>query len=216
MQRPRLVAVSKFHSAELVKAAYATGHRHFGENYVQELVEKSQALDSDIHWHFIGHLQSNKAKTLVQGCKNLAVVESVDSAKLANKLNTAVASVDRPPLAVFIQVNTSGEASKSGVEPGEEVALAQHIEGNCKALKVKGLMTIGMPDYTCRPENMECLKKCRQQVAAALQVPEDSLELSMGMSGDFEAAILMGSTNVRVGSSIFGPRPQKATEAASQ
>ena len=113
-----------------------------------------------------------------------------------------------------LQVNTSGEESKSGVEPGEAaVELARHIASDaCPNLKLSGLMTIGMPDYTSRPENFECLAKCRAEVAAALSVPEEELDLSMGMSGDFEAAIAAGSDSVRVGSSIFGAREYKASK----
>lgn len=203
----RLVAVSKTKPASAVQEGYDAGHRDFGENYVQELLDKAPVLPSDIRWHFIGHLQSNKAKALIEGVPSLAMVETVDSEKLANKLDAAVAASGRPPLTVFVQVNTSGEESKYGVEPGAEcVSLARHIAANCPHLKVAGLMTIGMPDYTSRPENFACLAQCRKEVAEALAVSEDDLELSMGMSGDFEAAIEMGSTNVRVGSTIFGAR----------
>jgi PLP dependent protein len=112
-----------------------------------------------------------------------------------------------PPLRVFVQVNTSGEESKYGLEPGAPVVeLARYVRDACPRLQLAGLMTIGMPDYSSRPENFECLARCRGEVAAALGVPEASLELSMGMSGDFEQAIEMGSTNVRVGSTIFGAR----------
>eukprot|EP00668_Euglena_longa_P045599 GGOE01061272.1.p1 GENE.GGOE01061272.1~~GGOE01061272.1.p1 ORF type:complete len:252 (+),score=67.36 GGOE01061272.1:39-758(+) len=208
-QEPRLVAVSKLHGVDLVRACYDAGHRCFGENYVQELVDKSSSLPEDIQWHFIGHLQSNKAKQLVDGCKGLTTVETVDSDKLASKLSAAVQALGRAPLRVYIQVNTSGEETKSGVEPGEEVALAEYITKECPGLKFSGLMTIGMPDYTSRPENFQCLQQCRARAAERLGVPEGSLDLSMGMSGDFEAAIQMGSTNVRVGSTIFGARPKK-------
>eukprot|EP00995_Heteronema_vittatum_P002998 NODE_1444_length_968_cov_345.362350_g995_i0.p1 GENE.NODE_1444_length_968_cov_345.362350_g995_i0~~NODE_1444_length_968_cov_345.362350_g995_i0.p1 ORF type:complete len:251 (-),score=29.29 NODE_1444_length_968_cov_345.362350_g995_i0:122-874(-) len=209
---PRLVAVSKFKGADLVRAAYDAGQHVFGENYVQELLEKAAELQDakDLRWHFIGHLQSNKAKALVQGVTQLAVVETVDSAKLADKLEAAVAEMDRPPLGVFVQINTSGEPSKSGIEPGQEVELVRHILSSCPHLMFQGLMTIGMPDYTSRPENFVCLKECRTRLVEALGLQEEAVELSIGMSGDFEAAIAMGSTNVRVGSSIFGARPPPA------
>lgn len=203
----RLVAVSKTKPAEAVKEAYDAGHRTFGENYVQELLDKAPELPSDIQWHFIGHLQSNKVKALVEGVPNLAMVETVDSAKLADRLDRCVAAAGRAePLAVAVQVNTSGEESKYGVEPSEVVALAAHVAKSCPHLRLAGLMTIGMPDYSSRPENFECLSKCRDEAAAALGLSPGDLELSMGMSGDFEAAIAMGSTNVRVGSTIFGAR----------
>ncbi|EFN58933.1 hypothetical protein CHLNCDRAFT_48564 [Chlorella variabilis] len=209
---PRLVAVSKTKPAEAVREAYEAGHRVFGENYVQELADKAPLLPQDCAWHFIGHLQSNKVKALLEAVPNLALLETVDSAKLASKLDSTVASLGRPPLAVFVQVNTSGEESKYGVEPQDCLALARHIHEQCPHLRLAGLMTIGMPDYTSRPENFRCLADCRRAVCAALGLQEGDLELSMGMSGDFEAAIEMGSTNVRVGSTIFGARqyPAKA------
>jgi pyridoxal phosphate enzyme (YggS family) len=204
--RPRLVAVSKTKPAATVAEAYAAGQRDFGENYVQELLDKAPALPADVRWHFIGHLQSNKARVLVEGVPGLAMVETVDSEKLASRLNAAAAGAGRPPLAVLVQVNTSGEASKHGVAPADAPALAAHVAARCTHLRLAGLMTIGQPDYTSRPENFECLAACRRAVAAATGFPEAELELSMGMSGDFEAAIVMGATNVRVGSTIFGAR----------
>lgn len=203
----RLVAVSKTKPASDVREAYDAGQRDFGENYVQELLEKAPVLPQDIRWHFIGHLQSNKAKALVEGVPSLYMVQTVDSEKLANKLDSAVGAIGkRDPLSVLVQVNTSGEESKFGVAPETCVALAQHIARNCSNLCLAGLMTIGMPDYSSRPENFACLAECRKQVAESLGIKESDLELSMGMSGDFEAAIQMGSTNVRVGSTIFGAR----------
>lgn len=211
-QAPRLVAVSKTKPAELVQEAYNAGQRDFGENYVQELLDKAPHLPPDILWHFIGHLQSNKARALVEAVPNLAMVETVDSEKLASRLDVATEAVGRSPLRVMVQVNTSGEETKYGVEPGECVALARHIHEACKHLRLAGLMTIGQPDYSSRPENFSCLAECRRQVAEALGVPESELELSMGMSGDFEQAVEMGSTNVRVGSTLFGARayPERA------
>lgn len=206
---PRLVAVSKTKPVSAIQEAYDAGHRDFGENYVQEMVEKAPQLPPDIRWRFIGHLQSNKAKALIHGVPSLAAIETVDSEKLASKLNAAVESLEntRLPLAVFVQVNTSGEESKHGVQPGQEcVSLSRFIHDSCPHLQLAGLMTIGMPDYSSRPENFSCLDACRAEVADALQLDKESLELSMGMSGDFENAIEMGSTNIRVGSTIFGAR----------
>jgi pyridoxal phosphate enzyme (YggS family) len=152
------------------------------------------------------------------GVPNLACVEAVDSPKLASKLDAAVAAALtaglRPaaagPLAVMVQVNTSGEVSKHGVAPADAPALALHVASACPCLRLAGLMTIGQPDYTSRPENFACLADTRAAIVAALAGNGASitplLELSMGMSGDFEAAIGMGSTNVRVGSTIFGAR----------
>lgn len=210
----RLVAVSKTKPAAAVAAAYATGHRHFGENYVQEILTKCTELPSDVQWHFIGHLQSNKARALTKGVPSLACVETVDSAKLARLLNAGAAEAERAVrLRVMVQVNTSGEASKAGVAPSDCVAVCRAVAEECPALELAGLMTIGAPDYSgCRTEDFECLRRCRSEVAEALGVEIAALELSMGMSGDFERAILEGSTSVRVGSSIFGARsyPAKA------
>jgi PLP dependent protein len=140
-------------------------------------------------------VQTNKAKALVHGVPNLTCVETVDSIKLADKLNVAVETCEMRQkrlkvLNVMVQVNTSGEESKYGVTPGDSVIdLAKHIAENCKQ------------------ENFECLRNERAKVALALGYKdENELELSMGMSGDFESAIAMGSTNVRVGSTIFGAR----------
>lgn len=205
---PRLVAVSKTKPKELLQEAYDAGQRVFGENYVQELVEKAPELPDDIQWHFIGHLQSNKANQILKKVPNLHAVETVDSMKIADALNRAVDNAERKhKLNVYVQVNTSAEESKFGVEPEECVDLCTYVHSEeCANLQFSGLMTIGMPDYTSRPENFQCLQECRAKVAAAIGVEEDTLELSMGMSGDFENAIEMGSTNIRVGSTIFGAR----------
>lgn len=204
----RLVAVSKTKPVEFVKEAYEAGHRQFGENYVQELTEKAGQMPKDVEWHFIGALQSNKASTLVKSVVPVSAkltLETVTSMKLANKLNNAMEALEDIPedrkLNIFIQVNTSGEDSKSGIEPHEVVELCRDIAANCNRLEVQGLMTIGAPgDLGC----FDTLVECRDRVAAELGM--DRLELSMGMSGDFEAAIERGATNVRVGSTIFGER----------
>ncbi|KAL3740787.1 hypothetical protein ACJRO7_021981 [Eucalyptus globulus] len=134
--------------------------------------------------------------------------------QIANRLDSFVASAGRNPLKVFIQVNTSGEESKSGVEPSSCVELAKHVSQNCSNLEFCGLMTIGNLDYTSTPENFKTLASCRSEVCKALGIPEEKCELSMGMSGDFEQAIEMGSTNVRIGSIIFGSReyPKKSSD----
>ncbi|OAY25887.1 pyridoxal phosphate homeostasis protein [Manihot esculenta] len=205
-QHIRVVAVSKTKPVSVIRQVYDAGHRCFGENYVQEIVEKAPQLPEDIEWHFIGNLQSNKAKPLLAGVPNLAMVESVDDEKIANHLNRAVGNLGRKRLKVLIQVNTSGEESKSGVEPSACVELAKHVNQNCPNLEFCGLMTIGMLDYSSTPENFKTLTNCRSEVCKALGIPEEQCELSMGMSNDFEQAIEMGSTNVRIGSTIFGPR----------
>ncbi|KAJ3669556.1 hypothetical protein LUZ60_011506 [Juncus effusus] len=206
----RVVAVSKTKPVSLIKAVYdSTGHRSFGENYVQELLEKAPQLPEDIEWHFIGNLQSNKVKSLLAGVPNLYMVESVDDKKIANYLERAVGSLGRKPLKVLVQVNTSGEQSKFGVEPSGCVELAKHVKLGCPNLVFSGLMTIGMLDYSSTPKNFQALLDCRKEVCAELGLEEEECELSMGMSADFEQAIEMGSTNVRIGSTIFGARQTK-------
>ncbi len=209
---PRLIAVSKTKPVESVIAAYSAGQRHFGENYVQELCEKAEDVElnaacPDIRWHFIGNCQSNKAARLAK-CPHLSCVETLTSAKLADKLNNR-----DDPIEVMIQVNTSGEANKNGVEPGEQViTLAKHVVEKCPQLQLVGLMTIGALARSLRiesdPESGEnpdfiCLLESRRRVCDALSWPLNHLGLSMGMSNDFEEAIRTGSTSVRVGSSIL-------------
>ncbi|KAL8462493.1 hypothetical protein ACS0TY_033502 [Phlomoides rotata] len=202
----RVVAVSKTKPVSLIDQLYNVGHRCFGENYVQEIIEKAPQLPEDIEWHFVGHLQSNKVKALLTAVPNLAMFEGVDNEKVTNNLDRAISNFGRHPLKVLVQVNTSGEVSKFGVNPLESVDLAKHIMLHCPNLVFSGLMTIGMPDYTSTPENFKTLLNCRTEVCKALGITESQCELSMGMSGDFEQAIEMGSTNVRIGSTIFGPR----------
>ncbi|XP_043692643.1 pyridoxal phosphate homeostasis protein-like [Telopea speciosissima] len=209
----KVVAVSKTKSVSVIRQVYDAGHRCFGENYVQEIVEKAPQLPDDIDWHFIGHLQSNKVKVLLSAVPNLAMVESVDDEKIANYLDRRVANIGRKPLKVMVQVNSSGEASKSGVEPSGCVELAKHIKLGCPNLEFSGLMTIGMLDYTSTPENFKTMSNCRLEVCKALGIAEENCDLSMGMSGDFEQAIEMGSTNVRIGSTIFGAREYTKKEA---
>ncbi|CAJ2639838.1 pyridoxal phosphate homeostasis protein-like [Trifolium pratense] len=204
--RVRVVAVSKTKPISMIRQLYDAGHRVFGENYVQEIVEKAPQLPQDIQWHFIGHLQSNKVKTLMSAVPNLAMVEGVDNQKVANNLDRMVSTLGRNRLRVLVQVNTSGEESKSGVDPSSCVDLAKHVKLSCPNLEFSGLMTIGMPDYTSTPQNFQTLSNCRSEVCKALEMDEEQCELSMGMSGDFELAIESGSTNVRIGSTIFGPR----------
>lgn len=201
--------------------------RHFGENYFQELQEKAAILPRSIRWHFIGALQTNKCKPLAEQIPNLFCVSSVDSAKKADQLEkgrkTLVEKKKQEgkeeevsePLRIQVQVNTSGEESKSGVEPKDAAALCRHVREQCPHLKLSGLMTIGAiarsQATTPETENEDfvVLRETRDKVAQELGLAADDLELSMGMSSDFEGAIAMGSDEVRVGTTIFGVRPPK-------
>jgi len=211
---PRLVAVSKTKPKEMIIEAYNAGHRHFGENYIQEIEEKSgdqEMLEKcpEIKWHFIGNCQTNKAGKLMK-CPNLSIIETVTSTKLASKLNSQVGKNSQ--IGVFVQVNTSGEANKNGLEPSEVVETVKFILEKCPNLKFSGLMTIGNLGNSLSASNtgenpdFSTLSQIRKEVSEATNISEDEMELSMGMSNDFEEAIKMGSTNVRVGSSIFGAR----------
>lgn len=227
----RLIAVSKLKPATDVLALHTapaphTQH-HFGENYFQELQEKAAILPRSIRWHFIGALQTNKCKPLAEQIPNLWCVSSVDSAKKADQLEKGrKALVEKKKqegkeeevkevLRVLVQVNTSGEESKSGVEPKDAAALCRHVREQCPHIKLAGLMTIGAiarsQATTPETENEDfiVLRDTRDNVAKELGLGPEELELSMGMSSDFEGAISMGSDEVRVGTTIFGTRPPK-------
>lgn len=205
----RLVCVSKLKPASDIQALYDMGYRHFGENYVQELIEKAQALPKDIEWHFIGGLQTNKTKDLAKNITNLYAVETIDTIKKAKKLNDTRANVGGSKIGVFVQVNTSGEEQKSGIFPGEDLTqLVKTILEECPLLELRGLMTIGSyaASYSDGPNaEFGVLADCKQAIESQFGLKD--LQLSMGMSGDFVQAIKQGSTSVRVGSSIFGSRP---------
>ncbi|KAL7799683.1 hypothetical protein V8C37DRAFT_365051 [Trichoderma ceciliae] len=215
----RLVAVSKLKPANDILALHQapTSHAHFGENYAQELSQKAELLPRTIQWHFIGGLQSGHCKNLAK-IPNLFCVSSVDSLKKAQLLSSSRSSnPSLPKLNVHVQVNTSGEEAKSGCSPGPDtISLCRDIVQSCPGLNLLGLMTIGAiaRSQATTPENenddFEALRAQRDLVARELGLSAESLELSMGMSEDFEGAIAQGSSEVRVGSTIFGLRPAKS------
>ena len=197
-----LLAVSKTFPAAAVRAVYATGQRAFGENHVQEGAAKRQELADlrDVEWHLIGPLQGNKTRL---AAASFDWVESVDRLKIAQRL-----SAQRPeglePLNVCVQVNVSGEASKSGVPPCEAVALAWAV-ADLPRLRLRGIMGIPEPTDDLRQQRLQFhrLRECLDQCVAA-GLPMDTL--SMGMSADLESAIAEGATQVRVGTALFGSR----------
>ena len=197
----RLLAVSKTWPAEFVREAAAAGQHAFGENYVQEGVAKVEALaDLGLEWHFIGPLQSNKTRPVAN---SFAWVHSIDRLKIAQRLSEQ-RDVFLPQLQVCIQVNVSGEASKSGVSLAELPGLARAV-ASLPRLRLRGLMTIPEPtaDVALQRSRFAALRQSMAQLRA------DGLDLdtlSMGMSDDLEAAIAEGSTMVRVGTAIFGSR----------
>jgi len=197
-----LLAVSKAFPAEAVREVYALGQRAFGENYVQEAVAKRAALAElpGIEWRLIGPLQSNKAKLAAE---TFDWVESVDRLKVALRL-AAARPADRGPLNVLVQVNASGETSKSGADPAQAVALARDVS-RLPGLTLRGIMGIPEPtsDLGRQRDQFRALRACFDACKAA-GLPVDTL--SMGMSADLEAAIAEGATEVRIGTAIFGPR----------
>jgi len=200
-----LMAVTKTFPPEIIRQAYAAGQRLFGENRVQEFAEKAPALANlpGIEFHLIGHLQSNKAAKATQ---IFAGIDSVDSLHLAGKLNVAAASKRLP---VLIEINVGGEAAKSGVtSDSHELEALLSAAPRLEHLEFRGLMSI--PPFTDDPEAgrpyFRALRELRDQIAAR-GLPAVGMDvLSMGMSHDFEIAIEEGSTCVRVGTAIFGPR----------
>jgi len=197
-----LLAVSKTKPATDIMAAYEQGQRQFGESYVQEAVDKIAQLDtfSDIVWHFIGPIQSNKSALVAA---NFAWVQSVDRLKIAKRLNSQRPET-MPPLNVLIQVNISEEETKSGCHPNEITELAQYID-QCAHLQLRGLMAIPAKsdDANTQIQYFEQLQTCFDKLQT--QYPHIDT-LSMGMSNDVEAAIAAGSTMVRIGTDIFGTR----------
>merc|ERR1712137_578207 len=200
--KPRLVAVSKMKPPEMIKECYDIGHRHFGENYVDQLIDKAPQLPDDIKWHFIGAIQSNKVKQIVS-VPNVFMVETIDREKIANSFQKALEKEeDRDPLRVLVQVNPAHEDTKSGITNKEDLlALVRHIKDNCSKLQFSGLMVIGRPGELGDLDQLVSYKEYLLE-----QIPDladlNPFELSMGMSDDFPDAIARGSTNVRVGSTI--------------
>jgi pyridoxal phosphate enzyme (YggS family) len=199
----KLLAVSKTFPAEAVLEAMAAGQRAFGENYVQEAVAKIAALGrlrGEIEWHFIGPLQSNKTKLVAE---QFDWVHSVDRLKIAERLSDQRPEGARA-LNVCLQVNVSGEESKSGVEPAEAAALAHRIAA-LPGLRLRGLMAIPEPAAT-----LDAQREPHARLRALMDtLCADGLDLdtlSMGMSADLEAAVLEGATMVRIGTAIFGAR----------
>ena len=199
----RLVAVSKTKPAAAIAEAWESGQAVFGENYVQELVAKSAELPEGISWHFIGNLQSNKVRQIAG---LVEMIHSVDRISLAQEIDRQWGALGRS-CDILIQVNISHEATKGGTSSAELLTLVQEV-AVLPNLRVKGLMT--MPPFFDDPEAarpyFKALRELAGEVEAAGIAGVEMRELSMGMSGDFEAAIAEGATLVRVGSALFGER----------
>jgi pyridoxal phosphate enzyme (YggS family) len=198
-----LLAVSKRHPVTAIREAAGCGQRHFGENFVQEALEKIEALRGlDIVWHFIGHLQSNKTRAAAE---NFAWVHSLDREKIARRLSDQ-RPFHAPPLNVCLQVCLEEEPGKGGVMPEQIPALAATVAG-LPRIRLRGLMAIPPPadDFALQRGYFRRLRELFDELkAAGLQIDT----LSMGMTGDMEAAVAEGSTILRIGTALFGPRPR--------
>ncbi len=196
-----LLAVSKTFAQSAVRAAYAAGQREFGENYVQEAIEKIAGLsDLQLVWHFIGPIQSNKTRAIAE---HFDWVHSVAREKIAVRLAEA-RPAGRNPLDICLQVNVSGEASKSGVNPEEVGALAEAVRA-LPRLRLRGLMAIPEPTNDIALQRRRCVDL--RQLLLQLNAAGYGLDtLSMGMSQDLEAAVTEGATIVRIGTAVFGER----------
>ncbi len=201
----KLVVISKYVDADRMRLVLQSGHSCFGENYVQEALEKRTRLDDpDIEWHLTGHLQSNKAK-LVPG--NFSWLHTLDSLELARRLDRKAAELS-VTLNVLLQVNISADPAKQGLARDAVYGFTESLlEAAFPAIRLRGLMTIGRayPDPAARRADFAALRQLGE--ACAVRFGSDHFdELSMGMSDDFETAIAEGATQVRIGSAIFGPR----------
>jgi len=198
----RLLPVTKTVPAHVLRLAYAAGIADFGENKLQEARDKQATLgDLSIRWSIIGHLQTNKVKYLVRLASEF---HALDSFRLAEELNRRLDALDRD-LDVFVQVNTSGEASKYGLQPDELIPFVERLP-EYPRLKPRGLMTLAI--FSADTDRVRtCFRLLRDLRDRVVAVHPGLTQLSMGMSGDFEAAIEEGADVVRVGQAIFGPRP---------
>lgn len=201
----RLLAVSKTFDAEAIRAAMAAGQREFGESYVQEAIAKQDALGAQasmLCWHYIGPIQSNKTREIAE---RFAWVHGVERLKIAQRLS-AQRPDDLPPLNVCVQVNISGEASKSGCAPQEALALCAEV-ARLPHLRLRGLMAVPAPSKDEHEQRAAFHRLQELFIALRAQLPQADT-LSAGMSDDLEAAIAEGATLVRVGTAIFGSRPR--------
>ncbi len=203
-----LLAVAKTFPAEAVREAVEMGVADVGENYVQELLDKRQQLDSgSIRWHFIGHLQSNKVKYIAPW---IHLIHSVDNTALAGELDKRAGLAGRR-LDVLVEVNTTEEVSKFGVKPDAVAEFVCNLAG-FRNISIAGLMTIGpfLPDPEGSRPMFRMLRELKDQIGRVGQSNVSMKHLSMGMTGDFEVAIEEGATIVRIGTALFGKRTKKA------
>ena len=194
------IVVTKFHPAQLVRDLYALGVRDVGENRQQEISAKRAELEdlADMRWHFVGQIQTNKARAVRAAA---SVVHSVDRTKLADALSGA-ADAGTPPLDVLVQINLTADTGRGGTNESDVVALAEHVAG-CAGLRLRGVMAVAPLD-----ENpAAAFARLAEHAARVRAVVPDASWISAGMTGDFEEAIAVGATHLRIGSAITGNRP---------
>jgi len=202
-----LIAVSKTKPVSMLMEAYDYGCRHFGENKVQELVEKQEVMPKDIKWHMIGHLQRNKVKYLID---KVYLIHSVDSVRLAAEISKEAVK-KRTRVNILVEVNVAAEESKFGIKPEEALEFITEIS-KFPGISIKGLMTIA-PYVKNAEENRQCFMKLRQLSVDIMRKNIDNVSmdiLSMGMTGDYQVAVEEGASYVRVGTGIFGERDYTA------
>ncbi|SMF82590.1 YggS family pyridoxal phosphate-dependent enzyme [Pseudobacteriovorax antillogorgiicola] len=205
--RVQILAVSKVHSTAKIREAYALGARYFGENYAQELASKAEELSdlTDIRWSYIGHIQSNKIRLIVEHANEIQSLASLKHGKLIAK---AADEFNKPNYPVFIAVNAEGEASKNGIPLDQVSPFVTELEAHCPSLEVQGLMCIPPRHYQDSLEKVPELYRELRNLANKV----GQGRLSLGMSGDLRIAIEAGTDLVRIGTAIFGERPQKARQ----
>jgi pyridoxal phosphate enzyme (YggS family) len=207
-QKVTLIAVSKTKPAAAIEALYALGHRDFGENYVQELVEKEESLPQDIHWHFIGHLQSNKVKLIAPF---VHLIHAVDSFKLLQEIDKQAAKNNRV-IDVLLQLHIATEDTKYGMDENELMSCLEYYTAQRESLahiRIRGIM--GMASFTDDAQQVRTelrqIKNAFTQMKQTFFIGQSYFDTcSMGMSGDYQMAIEEGSTMVRIGSMLFGQR----------
>ena len=200
-QSVRVIAVSKLQSTEIIQEAYDSGVRDFGENYAQELHQKVGSCPADIIWHFIGPIQTNKLKLIAEAAD---WVHSIDRMKVATKLNQACEHLNKN-MSVLIQVNIDNEPTKSGVKTEDVLTFAKDINSHCSNLDLRGLMF--MPNINAsNKDKLKTYANIRSLQGSLKEILPNCTELSLGTSGDYEEAILAGSSMVRIGETLLGPR----------
>jgi len=200
-QSVRVIAVSKLQSTKIIQEAYDSGVRDFGENYAQELHQKVGSCPTDIVWHFIGPIQTNKLKLIAEAAD---WVHSIDRMKVASKLNQACEHFNKK-MSVLIQVNIDNEPTKSGVKTEDVLTFAKEINSHCSNLELRGLMF--MPDINAsNKDKLKTYANIQSLQSSLKEILPNCTELSLGTSGDYEEAIVAGSSMVRIGEALLGPR----------